>query len=268
MFQLSDVSFSYEDDLVLKDIELTIEEGERVCLIGSNGSGKSTLLSLLIGLEHAKKGKLSFKGQPYSKDKTFLRTLRREIGFLFQDPDTMMIAPTVFEEISFSAVNQKTDEEIIEKRVEMLCKRFSLEGFEERVVYHLSGGEKKRVNLASVLVTDPKVLLIDEPESSLDPYQRTVMESYLESIDKTFVVATHDMNFVWQFATRVVVLHEGRILFDGKKEAFFSNEALVNEANLELPVFYLISKLLQKKGIIEEDKLFYRKEELCEAFYL
>ena len=174
LFDLHNVSFSYADGVpALSGVSLTVAEGERLALLGANGSGKSTLLKLLAGLAQPTSGEIVAFGEPLTagtlKDETKAQAFRRRVGVVFQSADVQLFNPTVRDEIAFGPLHLGLERAEVEQRVADMLRLLGLEALAERAPYKLSGGEKKKVALGSVLVCDPEVLLFDEPTAGLDP---------------------------------------------------------------------------------------------------
>ena len=198
VFELNDVSYAYQDQAALHGLSLQIGSGERVALLGANGSGKSTLLRLLDALYFAQSGSLRAFGQELSEDSMADDALnyafRRRVGLVFQNPDVQLFNPTVFDELAFGPLQLGWPSAQIVQRVEQMLTRFSIAHLKHRAPHRLSGGEKKRVALASVLILEPEVLLLDEPTAALDPEsQSEIIRFLLESRGngRTVVTATH-----------------------------------------------------------------------------
>lgn len=211
---LDDVSFGYDPQrLVLNRCCLRLDREERVGLLGSNGSGKSTLLKLIVGLFRPTQGRIEVFGQPRQRERDF-HEVRRRVGFLFQDSDDQLFCPTVAEDVAFGPLNiGKTRDEawrIVAETLEAL----GLSGFEQRITYKLSGGEKRMVALASVLSMNPEVLLLDEPTAGLDETAAQRVLDVLAGLPQTMLIATHDDRFLDTLATRSLRLADGRFLPD------------------------------------------------------
>jgi cobalt/nickel transport system ATP-binding protein len=238
-FRLENISFDYEGIPAICSLSLQIAQGERVALLGPNGSGKSTLLRILDGLYFPTSGSLKFRNFELSKDnlgnQQFCFDFRRRVALVFQNPDVQLFNPSVFDEVAYGPLQlQWTKEEVI-RRVEETLAFMSLSHLRDRPPYRLSGGEKKRVALASVLVMDPEVLLLDEPTATLDPKSQSQIVDLIQQwkgSSKTVVTATHQLEIVEDIADRVLVLESGAIIAAGTTSEILSDTALLLRANL------------------------------------
>lgn len=237
IFELEDVSYSYLKKYpALVDVNLEIERGESVAILGANGSGKSTLLHILDALIFPSSGTIKAFGRVLSEE--ILNggmEFRKKVGLLFQNPDVQLFSPTVYDEIAFGPLQLENQGEVA-STVDRVMKMLEIVPLKERMPHTLSGGEKKKVAIASVLSIDPEVLLLDEPTDGLDPRtQLWFMELIAEfrKMGKTVVTATHDLNFARAVTGRAVVVSEDhRILADGDGEKILSNRELLLKANL------------------------------------
>lgn len=237
--EVKDLHFHYPDGTsALCDVSFAVEEGERVAIVGPNGAGKTTLLLHLNGLlpeqRHLMKGSVRVFGKPVLPEN--LKTIRSQVGFLFQDPDDQLFCETVFEDVAFGPRQLGWDRETIRHRVADALKALRLTGYEERAPHRLSGGEKRRVCLAGVLVCEPRLLVLDEPISNLDPRSRRELLSLLKNLPLTQIVATHDLDFVSRFCERVLLLDGGRLVADGAANSILSDAALMEKHGLEVPL--------------------------------
>ena len=239
LFELREVSFDYEGIAALRGLSLSIEQGERLALVGANGSGKSTLLRLLDALCFPSSGAIVFDGQPLTaqrlQDDKFALPFRRRVGLVFQNPDMQLFNPTVFDEVAFAPLQLKWPKEELLARVGGALELMGISQLRERPPYRLSGGEKKRVALASVIVLEPDVLLLDEPTATLDPRSQSQIIDLIQQwkgSSKTIVTATHQLEIVEDIADRVVVLEEGKVLASGTPTEVLSNHELLLRANL------------------------------------
>jgi cobalt/nickel transport system ATP-binding protein len=238
---LIDASFSYGgSSLALDKISLRIEQGEKVALIGANGSGKSTVLKLLNGLLHPTSGTFSVFGQELDerslKDEKVAQQFRRRVGFVFQNSDAQLFSPTVRDEIAFGPLQMGLTHAEVEQRIADVAAMTEITRLLDRPPFHLSGGEKKKVALASVLIINPDVILLDEPTNGLDPRsQRWLVEMLvtLHRAGKTIVTATHDLEIVPEIADRVVVMdEEHKIAAVGPTDEALRNRELLLRVNL------------------------------------
>lgn len=231
--RLRGVGYSYEDGTkALEDIDLTIGTGERVSLVGPNGAGKSTLLHLLDSLYLPTEGEMEIAG--IWVDKKSARQATMKAGLLFQDPDDQIFMPRVWDDVAFGPVNMMLDEQEVRNRVERSLSLAGVSEYAERVPHHLSFGEKKRVAIAGLLAMDPEIFLLDEPTANLDPAGRRALVNVLQSLDKTTILATHDLTVAVELTRRVVVLKR-RVLYDGDFRGLLARPDILAEANLELP---------------------------------
>ncbi|MFC1671642.1 energy-coupling factor ABC transporter ATP-binding protein [Planctomycetota bacterium] len=210
MIELRDMCFSYfAGRQVLEGVNVSVAEGDRIALCGRNGSGKSTLFHVMMGLLKPSSGTVTMFGRARENESDFIE-VRRRVGLLFQDTDDQLFCPTVAEEIAFGPMNLgKSREEalaIVKAKLEML----GLEGFEERISYNLSGGEKRLVALASVLAMEPEVLLLDEPVADLDEVRTAELAEFLRKSSLTYVIVSHDREFLEQTTDRSLMLNQGR----------------------------------------------------------
>lgn len=212
ILNLNDISFSYpgSERKVLDHLNFSISDGEKVGLIGPNGSGKSTLLHIIMGLLRPDAGHLEFLGQRPETEKDF-RLIRRNVGLVFQNADDQLFSPTVLEDVAFGPLNMgKSPAEARDMSLRTL-KELNLDGFENRITHKLSGGEKKLVALATVLVMEPKVLFLDEPSTGLDETTREHIIEILNRLDITFVMVSHEYDYLARTTRTIYALNHGKI---------------------------------------------------------
>jgi cobalt/nickel transport system ATP-binding protein len=222
----------------LEDVNLSLPKGKRIALLGGNGAGKSTLMLLLNGIFKPTQGVLYFNGQRFRYNKRALRELRSRVGFVFQEPDDQLIAPTVFEELSFGLYNLNRDKQWVREKTEKAIDEFCLHHLSDKPPHNLSTGQKKRICLASVLAMEPEVLVCDEPASSLDPWHANLTFNLLNRLHqqgKTVLISTHDVNQAYTWADHIVLMNEGRVIMTGTPKEVFSKQAVIEEAGLHLP---------------------------------
>lgn len=240
VFEVADVGYRYEDAEALLGVSFSVRAGERLALLGANGSGKSTLLKMLDGLIFPNRGTIRAFGEKLSeatlRDDGFSQSFRRRVGFVFQNSDAQLFSPSVWEEIAFGPLHLGLPPEEVEQRTEDTIHILGLEHLRERPPYHLSGGEKKKVALASVLAVGPDVLLFDEPTAGLDPKTETFLVRLilqLAEAGKTIITATQDLKLVEEIAERVVILGEDhRLAGEGAAAEILGDRELLLSANL------------------------------------
>ena len=225
----------YSDGTVaLKDISFLITHGESVAIIGANGAGKSTLLQHLNGYLEATSGDISIGHTPLTR--ATLPDIRRTVGMVFQDPDDQLFMPTVFDDVAFGPLNLGLTENYVDKRVLEALDQVGAAHLRDKPPYHLSGGEKKRVAIATVLAMSPDILVMDEPTSGLDPFARRQLMALLKDFRHTKIFTSHDLDMVLELCERTIVLHEGAVRADGPTREIFSNAPLLAECCLEMPL--------------------------------
>lgn len=240
MIQLNNVSYKYHERFALKHINLSINKGESVVLIGQNGCGKSTLLRILNGLYFAQNGEYVFLNEVINEkkmqNKQFTYFFHKQIGYLFQDSNVQLFCSTVEEEIGFGPKQIGLDEEALQNRVDDLIKALHLETIKDCIPYQLSGGEKKKVALAAVLANNPQVLTLDEPLSGLDPKTRQQVHKLLlqlKEAGKTIICATHQFDVLAHLFDRAIVFSETHeIVRDDSFEAVVKDKEFLREHNI------------------------------------
>lgn len=202
----------------LDGVDLALREGERIALLGGNGAGKSTLMQVLDGLLEPRTGEILVRGKTLPPGPKREEVLLSMVGLVFQDPDDQILAPTVAQEVAFGPANLGWKPDRIRQAVEGALERSGLAGFGPVAPHRLSHGQKKRVCIASVLAMDPAVLALDEPTAGLDPRAEAALLADLSKLcsqGRTVLLSTHDVDLAWEWASRVVVLEEGRVVADG-----------------------------------------------------
>jgi cobalt/nickel transport system ATP-binding protein len=244
IFDLLNVSYSYVGKIdALKDVTLRINRAELVSIIGSNGSGKSTLLAILNGLIYPTSGEFyAFDNQINEdvfdaiKDNEFRTYFRTKVGFVFQNSDVQLFSPTVYEEIAFGPLQLNVTPEEVKTRVEDVLEMMNIAKLRDRSPHTLSGGEKKKVCIATVLVNNPDVLLLDEPSAGLDPRTQLWLVELLQELGqagKTVITATHDLEIIDQISKRAIVMGEDhKVKEDGDADKVLNDYELLLGANL------------------------------------
>ena len=238
ILEVKNLCFSYDEGQeILKNINTVIYPGEKIAVIGNNGAGKSTFFLNMNGVRIPSSGDIMCKGMKITKKNR--NELILTVGIEFQEADMQLIAPTVRDEISFGPLNMKLDMEEVVRRTDNAIHQMNLEKYEKQPPHYLSGGEKKRVTIGGVLSMDTPVLIFDEPTASLDPANTKLFEETalkLSESGKTILISTHDIDFAYRFADRVLVFSEGEIIADGKIDDVLKREDIIKKANLRKPV--------------------------------
>ncbi len=211
LFELKDVGFRYDDErTVLESVSFLVHAGERLALTGPNGAGKTTLLELLVGLNKPQRGSITAFGRERTTEEDF-HEVRLRAGLLFQDPDDQLFSTTVAEDVAFGPFNLGWSRERITSAVRDTLVRLGLDGYERRITHHLSHGEKRLVCLATVLVMEPDVLLLDEPTEGLDEHHHDMLTELLNDLPCAMLIASHDRNMLETVGTRALHLEGGRL---------------------------------------------------------
>lgn len=264
--EFKNVSFAYSGltpvkKEVLKNISFKIDKNEFIALIGPSGSGKTTLLQHFTGLLKPTDGMILVDGQDIWQKKFFLSQLRKRIGLVFQFPETQLFEETVFDDIAYGPKNLKISQAEIEERVRGALKLVGLdfEQFKDRSPHHLSGGEKRRVAIAGILAMAPEMIILDEPTAGLDPAGCRRIVNILKELNRQNIpvmLSTHHLDLALEAADRIIVLSEGKILFDGRKDKAvrFIDEKL--KTQFTLPQIVMLSKELYRKRLISDWRCF------------
>jgi cobalt/nickel transport system ATP-binding protein len=214
ILHLENISFNYPGGpKILTDLDLLFYKGDRIGLMGPNGSGKTTLFHIIMGLLKPCSGSMEIYSRPAKTEKDFT-SVRKKIGLLFQDADDQLFSPTVLEDVAFGPLNLgKSRDEAMEISLKTL-NFLGLSGFEDRITYKLSGGEKKLVSLATVLAMEPEVLLLDEPTSGLDDYTKATLKKVLADLDLSYIIISHEIDFLAETTDHIYAMENGKILFE------------------------------------------------------
>ncbi len=240
VFQVEHVTYAYNNQIALKDISLTIRAGERLAILGANGSGKSTLLKILDALYFPQRGAVRAFGEPLTeaalREDARAFAFRRRVGLVFQDPDAQLFSPTVWDEVTFAPLHLGLPRAEVIERAEWALDLLNITKLRDRAPHRLSGGEKKKVALASVLSLRPEVWLLDEPTASLDPRSQARLLDFIGELTregKTIITATQDLDIVEEIADRVVMFcEEHEITSDGAPHELLSDYDRLVECNL------------------------------------
>ena len=254
MIEVKDVYFRYPNNVeALKEIHLTVKEGEFIAIMGQNGAGKTTLVKHFNGLLKPSAGQVLVDGVDTTK--VSVATLSRNVGFVFQNPDNQLFSETVEQEIAFALKNFNFVEEVIEKRVTWALNLLGLTQYRKTSPFLLSGGERKRVALASVLAWDPAMLILDEPTIGQDYEQKEKLRQFILQMHtqkKTVIVVTHDVEFVAECNPRVLLMREGRIIADGEARKILTEQDTLTLASIVPPQVAQIFLQLRSLGVSED----------------
>lgn len=241
---VEDLAFSYPDGQVALDgASLSVAIGEKVALLGPNGAGKTTLALHLNGIRKPDRGLVTVGGIPVEEPN--FAEVRRKVGMVFQSPDDQLFMPTVAEDVGFGPANLGAQPADLPAIVASALSRVGAQGLEKRTPHHLSGGERRRVALATVLAMNPDLLVLDEPTSGLDPAGRRELINVLKTLPMAQLVITHDLPFALEFCDRVLIMDQGRIVAEGDPGEVLANTELLHAHRLEMPV---IPPLRQTRG--------------------
>ena len=246
------LSYVYEDGTeALNSVCLDVERGKKIAVLGANGAGKSTLFLLFIGILKPTAGHLFHRGKQVRHDAKSLFELRKNVGYVFQDPDSQLIAATVYQEVSFGPMNLGLPHVEIKRRIGAALGATGISGLEHKHTQFLSYGQKKSVSIAGILAMETEVIIFDEPTAGLDPNQKLKMQSLLGSMNrdgKTIIISTHDVDFAYSWADEVVVLKNGCLIKLGNPQQVFADRSLLDSAGLAKPWVLEISQALIGAG--------------------
>jgi len=252
-----DVHYTYPDGTrALRGVTLRVPEGSKVAVLGPNGAGKTTLFLHFNGILRPRSGTVRFAGREIRYDRRSLGELRRQVGMVFQDPDSQLFCASVFEEVSFGPVNLGLTPEEVRRRVREALRATDAEDLADRPTHYLSYGQKKRVCVAGVLAMGPRVLICDEPTAGLDPRQSAGLMELLDRIacrSGTVLIATQDVDLAYSWADRVVVLKDGQVVGEGNPTEIFLDEDLLRRADLAAPWVVAVYRELVGRGLVRPD---------------
>lgn len=256
ILKAEDLYFSYDDEQShsLNGLSLEIKKGQKIAFMGANGSGKSTFFLCCTGILKPQKGKLFFHNKEVTYKKKELLDLRSKIGIVFQDPDNQLFSASVYQEISFGPLNLGHSEEETKKEVEEVIDYLEITPFRHKPTHALSGGQKKQVSIADILVMKPEIIILDEPAAALDPKHTTMVNHIVDQMTQngiTVLMATHDVNYAYEWANEILLFHEGKVLMHGTPAQVFSNRGVLKQTNLEPPAVLELFESLCRKGILK-----------------
>jgi cobalt/nickel transport system ATP-binding protein len=256
ILKIEDLHYTYGNGKsALDGVSVDIYEGEKIAVIGSNGSGKSTFFLNVDGVLTPEQGKIFYRDSVINKKN--LKELRKNIGIVFQDADNQIIASTVKAEVAFGPMNLKLSKEEVLERVDEALEYMNISHLKDRPPHYLSGGEKKRVSIADIIAMKSEIIIFDEPTAALDPVNAIMLEEVLGKLGeegKTMIISTHDVDFVYRWAERVIVFCDGKIIADGNPIEIFKNTKILKQANLKQPTMLEVYESLVEKHILEDIK--------------
>ena len=255
IIKAENITFTYEDGTeALKGIDMEIKKGRKIAFLGANGSGKSTFFLCLNGIHQPNGGTMYYKAEPYRYKKDFLLNLRSKVGIVFQDPDRQLFSASVRQEISFGAMNLGLAVEEVKARVDRSIEELEITAFQEKPTHFLSGGQKKQVAIADILVMDPEVIVLDEPAAALDPKHTAMVNHHINQLAKkgiTVLISTHDVDHAYAWADEVILFHEGKIIKRGTPKTVFRDEKTLIATNLQKPSALRLFDDLCAKGLLD-----------------
>ncbi len=256
ILEARDIHFVYSDGTTaLRGATMAIEKGRKVAVLGSNGAGKTTIFLHFNGILRPGRGRVLFAGREVRYDHRSLMQLRKNVGIVFQDPDTQLFSASVVQEISFGPLNLGLPEKEVARRVENAMAATEIADLRDRPTHLLSYGQKKRVCLAGVLAMEPSVLICDEPTAGLDPVHAVQVMKLFDRINQqgtTVILATHDVDLAYSWADYVFVMSRGTVVGEGLPEEVFRDERLLKQSDLTRPWLVEIHEQLSRRGWLTE----------------
>ena len=239
--------------LLYKIFPSPFTKGKKIALLGNNGAGKSTFFQHLNGILKPTSGTILFEGKKMKYDRKSLLALRKQVGIVFQDPDSQLFSGNVKQDISFGPMNLGWSKEKVLQQVEWAMEKTEVTALQDKPIHFLSLGQKKRVAIAGVLAMDPDVFILDEPSAGLDAYYSKQIMQILREIhesNKTIILSTHDVHFAYEWADEIIVMSDGNILYHGDPVTIFHNQELLDQAHLEKPWVFETTQELMKKQLL------------------
>ena len=255
VIEAQNVSYTYDGNTkrALDGLNLRIRRGTKVAFMGGNGSGKSTFFLCLNGIRKPEDGRICIEGEPIEYTRKGLLAVRSKVGIVFQEPDDQLFSASVYEEISFGILNLGVDESTARREVESVIEELEITPFQDRPAHALSGGQKKQVAIADILVMHPEVMILDEPAAALDPKHTKKVQEIIDGLtDKgiTVLMATHDIDYAYAWADEIVLMQEGKVIRQGAPAEVCADRTALSEAGLEVPAVLRIYDRLREKGLL------------------
>ena len=239
---VNNISFEYPDGFkALENINLSLSKGERLAVLGPNGAGKTTLILHLNGILGDLNGQITLNNNSFSEEN--ISKIRKSVGLVFQDPDDQLFMPTVLEDVMFGPKNFGFSDELVKKNSMKALEQVKMLQFKDKPPHHLSFGQKRKVAIASVLASEPELLVLDEPSSNLDPASRRELIDILKNLDVSIILVTHDLPMALEICNRSVILNNGKITANDKTYKILKNEKVMADNRLELPFGFALHHL-------------------------
>ncbi|MCR3922638.1 MAG: ATP-binding cassette domain-containing protein [Firmicutes bacterium] len=255
MIETENLHYQYPDGTpALAGISLQIEQGKKFAVLGSNGAGKSTLFLHWNGILRPAKGSVYYKGNMVKYNHKALLQLRQKVGIVFQDPDTQLFSASVYQEVSFGALNLGLPEDVVKERVERALEATEIMHLLDRPTQFLSYGQKKMVAIADILAMEPEVIILDEPTAYLDPLYTKKTMALLDRLQQqgvTIILSTHDVNMAYAWADEILVMKAGKLITQGRPEYIFSDHLLLEDTNLTKPLILEMYEELHRVGHLD-----------------
>ena len=239
---VNNLNFEYPDGFkALENINLSLSKGERLAVLGPNGAGKTTLILHLNGILGDLNGQISLNNKDFSEKN--ISKIRKSVGLVFQDPDDQLFMPTVLEDVMFGPKNFGFSDELVKKNSINALEQVKMLQFKDKPPHHLSFGQKRKVAIASVLASEPELLVLDEPSSNLDPASRRELIDILKNLDVSIILVTHDLPMALEICNRSVILNNGKITADDDTYKILKNKKIMSDNRLELPFGFALHHL-------------------------
>ena len=239
---VNNISFEYPDGFkALENINLSLSKGERLAVLGPNGAGKTTLILHLNGILGDLNGQITLNNNSFSEEN--ISKIRKSVGLVFQDPDDQLFMPTVLEDVMFGPKNFGFSDELVKKNSINALEQVKMLQFKNKPPHHLSFGQKRKVAIASVLASEPELLVLDEPSSNLDPASRRELIDILKNLDVSIILVTHDLPMALEICNRSIILNNGKITANDETYKILKNEKVMADNRLELPFGFALHHL-------------------------
>lgn len=250
--------YTYDDGKShsLNGLSLEIRRGKKIAVMGPNGSGKSTFFLCCNGVYRPASGTVYFHGEPVDYTRKGLLRLRQKVGIVFQDPDNQLFSASVCQEIAFGLLNLGIPEQEARQEVEKIMEEMEISSYRDRPTHALSGGQKKQVSIADILVMKPEIVILDEPAAALDPRHTELVNRAVDRMTRdgiTVMMATHDVDHALEWADEVIVFRDGKAEAHGTPRQIFRDRELLKKANLPCPTVLKLTDALKRKGILKKE---------------